>query len=45
MAISRQNREYKKKMGQFMTPFSLSKQLIKKRNYTLSDLILEPSFG
>jgi hypothetical protein len=45
MAISRQNREYKKKMGQFMTPLSLSKQLVKKRNYTLSDLILEPSFG
>lgn len=45
MAVSRENREYKKKMGQFMTPFDLAKEYIKRRNYTLSDLVLEPSFG
>lgn len=45
MAISRKDRDYKKKMGQFMTPFSLAKTFIKTRNYKLSDLILEPSFG
>lgn len=45
MAVARKDRDYKKKMGQFMTPYNLSKKFIKRRNYKLSDLVLEPSFG
>lgn len=45
MAISRKDRDYKKKMGQFMTPYSLANTFVKRRNYKLSDLVLEPSFG
>ena len=45
MAVARKDRDYKKKMGQFMTPNHLSTKFIQKRNYNLSDLILEPSFG
>lgn len=45
MAISRNNREYKKRLGQYMTPLELAKSYIFQRNYELTDLILEPSFG
>lgn len=45
MAIARESRDYKKKMGQFMTPQNLAKFFINKRNYKLTDLVLEPSFG
>lgn len=45
MAIARQDRDYKKKMGQFMTPYSLTNTFIKRRNYKISDTVLEPSFG
>lgn len=45
MAISRDDREYKKKMGQYMTPHKLAKSFISRRNYKLTNLVLEPSFG
>ena len=45
MSESKFNRTKKKQMGQFMTPISLSKSLIKDRKYNISDKILEPSFG
>jgi hypothetical protein len=45
MAIARENRDYKKKMGQYMTPLNSAKFFISKRNYKLTDKILEPSFG
>jgi len=45
MAIARENRDYKKKMGQYMTPLDTAKFFISKRNYKLTDKILEPSFG
>jgi len=45
MSLSRQDKEYKKKMGQYMTPYKLSSKFISNRNYKLTDIILEPSFG
>jgi hypothetical protein len=45
MAVSRKDRDYKKKMGQFMTPINLAKKFINRRNYKISDVVLEPSFG
>jgi hypothetical protein len=45
MSESKFNRTKKKQLGQFMTPMSLSRLLIDKREYQLTDKILEPSFG
>lgn len=45
MSESKFNRTKKKQLGQFMTPINLSKLLIEKRQYQLTDKILEPSFG
>lgn len=45
MAIARESRDYKKKMGQYMTPVNTAKFFIKNRNYKINDVILEPSFG
>ena len=45
MSESKFNRTKKKQLGQFMTPITLSKSLIKDRVYKITDKILEPSFG
>jgi hypothetical protein len=45
MSESKFNRTKKKQLGQFMTPITLSKSLIEKRQYKITDKILEPSFG
>jgi hypothetical protein len=45
MAIARESRDYKKKMGQYMTPLNTANSFIKKRNYKINDIVLEPSFG
>lgn len=45
MAESRINRTKKKQLGQFMTPRSLSKQIVDKIIFEKDSKILEPSFG
>jgi type I restriction-modification system DNA methylase subunit len=45
MAETKYKRDKKKQLGQFMTPRNLSKDCLKKRQYKITDKILEPSFG
>lgn len=45
MAISRASRSYKQKMGQFMTPQSLSTYLLQEETFGLNSTVFEPSFG
>lgn len=42
---AKNNRNYKKQMGQFMTPIDLSYNLVKNIKFRKSDRVLEPSFG
>ena len=41
MAIARESRDYKKKMGQYMTPLNTANSFIKKRNYKINDIVLK----
>jgi hypothetical protein len=45
MSQTKYKRDKKKQLGQFMTPESLASKLISKREYKITDKILEPSFG
>jgi hypothetical protein len=45
MSETKYKRDKKKQLGQFMTPESLASKLIARRNYKVTDKILEPSFG
>ena len=45
MSETKYKREKKKQLGQFMTPENLAYKLIARRNYNVTDKILEPSFG
>lgn len=45
MSETKYKREKKKQLGQFMTPENLAYKLISRRNYNVTDKILEPSFG
>jgi hypothetical protein len=45
MSQSKYSRDKKKQLGQFMTPEHLASKFISRRNYKITDKILEPSFG
>ena len=45
MSETKYKRDKKKQLGQFMTPESLSWSILKRRQYKITDKILEPSFG
>lgn len=45
MSQSKYTRDKKKQLGQFMTPEQLASKFISRRQYKITDKILEPSFG